>query len=105
MRRAAKPTLIIRGIRTLSDYELELQMAHLNSRMRPETETVFLPAKAEYSFISSRMVKEIITLGGDAANSCPKLFCAPPQIPTPKGKLEDSLMSSNRRTRRTYLLH
>jgi pantetheine-phosphate adenylyltransferase len=67
-----KANLIIRGIRTLADYELELQMTHLNSRMRPETETVFLPAKAEYSFISSRMVKEIITLGGDAAKFVPE---------------------------------
>jgi pantetheine-phosphate adenylyltransferase len=64
--------LIIRGIRNIADYEIELQMAHLNSRMRPETETVFLPASAECSFLSSRMVKEIITLGGDAANFVPE---------------------------------
>jgi pantetheine-phosphate adenylyltransferase len=63
--------LIIRGIRNVADYEIELQMAHLNSRMRPQTETVFLPASVEYSFLSSRMVKEIITLGGDAANFVP----------------------------------
>ena len=64
--------LIIRGIRNIADYEIELQMAHLNSRMRPETETVFLPASAECSFLSSRMVKEIITLGGDASGFVPE---------------------------------
>ena len=58
-------TAIVRGIRAVSDYESELQMAHLNRRMRPATETIFLPASAENSFISSRMIKEIIELQGD----------------------------------------
>jgi pantetheine-phosphate adenylyltransferase len=62
---------IIRGIRAVSDYETELHMALLNRSMRPETETVFLMASAEYSFLSSRMVKEIITLGGDASKFVP----------------------------------
>jgi pantetheine-phosphate adenylyltransferase len=47
-------------------------MALLNRRMRPETETVFLTASAEHSFLSSRMVKEIITLGGDASGFVPE---------------------------------
>jgi pantetheine-phosphate adenylyltransferase len=63
---------ILRGIRDASDYETELRMALLNRRMRPETETVFLMASAEYSFLSSRMVKEIITLGGDASAFVPE---------------------------------
>jgi pantetheine-phosphate adenylyltransferase len=63
---------ILRGIRAVSDYETELQMALLNRRMRPEIETVFLMASAEYSFLSSRMVKEIITLGGDASCFVPE---------------------------------
>lgn len=62
---------ILRGIRAISDYETELQMALLNRRMRPETETIFLMAGEEYSFISSRMIKEIITLGGDASKFVP----------------------------------
>ncbi len=45
---------ILRGIRAISDYETELQMALINRRMRPETETIFLMAREEYSFISSR---------------------------------------------------
>ncbi len=65
-------TAIVRGIRAVSDYESELQMAHLNRRLRPETETIFLPATAEYSFISSRMIKEIIHLGGDVTQFVPQ---------------------------------
>jgi pantetheine-phosphate adenylyltransferase len=62
---------ILRGIRAISDYENELPMAHLNRRMRPGTETIFLTASAEFSFLSSRMVKEIITLGGDVSKFVP----------------------------------
>jgi pantetheine-phosphate adenylyltransferase len=62
---------ILRGIRNVADYETEAQMALLNRRMRAETETIFLTASAEYSFLSSRMVKEIITLGGDASGFVP----------------------------------
>ena len=62
---------ILRGIRAISDYESELQMALLNRRMRPETETIFLMAGEEFSFISSRMIKEIITLGGDVSRFVP----------------------------------
>ena len=63
---------ILRGIRAISDYESELQMALMNRRLRPETETIFLMAGEEYSFISSRMVKEIITLGGDVSSFVPE---------------------------------
>jgi pantetheine-phosphate adenylyltransferase len=62
---------IVRGIRAISDYETELQMALMNRRMRPETETIFLMAAEEYSFISSRMVKEIIMLDGDVSPFVP----------------------------------
>jgi pantetheine-phosphate adenylyltransferase len=64
--------VILRGIRSAADYEAELPMAELNGRMRPGTETVLLPARAEHSFISSRMVKEIITLGGDVRPFVPE---------------------------------
>ncbi len=63
---------ILRGIRAISDYETELQMALLNRRMRPETETIFLMAAEEYSFISSRMIKEIVMLGGDVSGFVPE---------------------------------
>ncbi len=64
--------LVLRGIRTVSDFETEMQMALFNKRLRPEMETFFMAASAEYSFLSSRMVKEIITLGGDAAAFVPE---------------------------------
>ncbi|HSU58103.1 MAG TPA: pantetheine-phosphate adenylyltransferase [Bryobacteraceae bacterium] len=67
---------ILRGIRAVSDYEAELQMALLNRRMRPETETVFLMAAEEYSFISSRIIKEIVTLGGDVSQFVPASVAA-----------------------------
>lgn len=63
---------IVRGIRVISDYEAELQMALMNRRMRPDTETIFLMAREEYSFISSHMVKEIIMLGGDVSTFVPE---------------------------------
>lgn len=63
--------VILRGIRSTSDYEIELQMALLNRRMRPESETIFLMSNAENSFISSRMIKDIITLGGDVSPFVP----------------------------------
>ena len=67
---------ILRGIRAISDYETELQMALMNRRMRPETETIFLMAREEYSFISSRMVREIITLQGDVSSFVPPAVVA-----------------------------
>jgi pantetheine-phosphate adenylyltransferase len=63
--------VIVRGIRAISDYEIELQMALLNRRMLPDLETVFLMASEENSFISSRMVKEIYQLGGDVSKLVP----------------------------------
>lgn len=66
-----KATLIIRGIRAISDYEHELQMALMNRRLRPELETMFLMAGEAYSFISSRLVKEVIRLGGNISGLVP----------------------------------
>jgi len=63
--------VILRGIRAISDYEYELQMALMNRRLCPAIETVFLMAKEEYSFISSRLVKQVIGLGGNIAGLVP----------------------------------
>lgn len=57
--------LIIRGLRAISDFEYEFQMACMNSRLNDAIETVFLPASEKNQFISSRLVKEICSLGGD----------------------------------------
>jgi pantetheine-phosphate adenylyltransferase len=56
---------IIRGIRAVSDYEYELQMALMNRRLEPRVETVFLMSAEAYSYVSSRLVKEVASLGGD----------------------------------------
>ena len=57
--------VIIRGLRAVSDFEYEFQMAGMNARLNPNIETVFLMASDRYQFISSRFVKEIGALGGD----------------------------------------
>lgn len=62
---------IIRGIRAISDYEYELQMALMNRRLNPEVETVFLMAGEAYSFISSKLVKQVIRLGGSISGLVP----------------------------------
>ena len=65
--------VILRGIRAISDYEYELQMALMNRRLCPEVETVFLMANEAFSFISSRLVKEVFSLGGNIAGLAPPL--------------------------------
>ncbi len=64
-------TVILRGIRAVSDYEYELQMALMNRRLGPEIETVFLMSGEAYSFISSRLVKEVFGLGGNISDLVP----------------------------------
>ena len=64
-------SVILRGIRAVSDYEYELQMALMNRRLKPEIETVFLMAGEAHSFISSRLVKEVIRLGGNISGLVP----------------------------------
>lgn len=63
--------VLLRGIRAISDYEYELQTASMNRRLRPELETVFLLANEAYSFISSRLVKEVFGLGGNISGLVP----------------------------------
>lgn len=64
-------TAVLRGIRAISDYEHEFQMALMNRRLAPEIETVFLQPAGRYSFVSSRMVKEVFSFGGDVAGLLP----------------------------------
>src|SRR5262249_34850849 len=65
--------LILRGIRAISDYEYELQMALMNRRLQPGIETTFLMAGEAYSFISSRLVKEVASLGGNISGLVPPM--------------------------------
>jgi pantetheine-phosphate adenylyltransferase len=62
---------VLRGIRAISDYEYEFQMALMNRRLAPEIETVFLQPAGRYSFISSRMLKEVFSFGGDVTGLVP----------------------------------
>jgi pantetheine-phosphate adenylyltransferase len=62
---------VLRGIRAISDYEYEFQMALMNRRLAPEIETVFLQPAGRYSFVSSRMLKEVFSLGGDVTGLVP----------------------------------
>jgi pantetheine-phosphate adenylyltransferase len=64
-------SVIIRGLRAVSDFEYEFQMAGMNARLNPDVETVFLMASERHHFIASRLVKEIAQLGGDITSFVP----------------------------------
>jgi pantetheine-phosphate adenylyltransferase len=67
-----KAKALLRGIRAISDYEYELQMALMNRKLYPELETVFMMPAVSYSYVSSRLVKEIARLGGSVTGLVPK---------------------------------
>ena len=64
-------TIIIRGMRAVSDFEYEFQMALMNRRLYPDVETVFLTPKEEFLYLSSRLVREVVALGGDVTGLVP----------------------------------
>jgi pantetheine-phosphate adenylyltransferase len=66
-------SVIIRGIRAVSDYEYELQMAMMNRKLEPEIETVFMLPGEPYSYLSSRLVREIARLGGPLKDLVPPI--------------------------------
>ena len=68
-----KAQVIVRGIRAVSDYEYELQMALMNRRLEPSIETVFMMPAETYSYVSSRLVKEVFLLGGELDGLVPAL--------------------------------
>jgi len=70
---AQKAHAIVRGIRAISDYEYELQMALMNRRLQPSIETVFMMPAETYSYVSSRLVKEVFQLGGELKGLVPSL--------------------------------
>ncbi len=76
---------ILRGIRAISDYEYEFQMALMNRRLAPEIETVFLQPAGRYSFVSSRMLKEVFSFGGDVSGLVP-----PNVLKRMRGRIEQS---------------
>ncbi|MDQ6622883.1 MAG: pantetheine-phosphate adenylyltransferase [Verrucomicrobiota bacterium] len=71
---AQEASAVIRGLRAISDFEFEFQMALMNRKLNAKVETIFLMPKEEYTYLSSRIVKEIARLGGDIA------MFVPPQV-------------------------
>lgn len=65
--------VILRGIRAISDYEYELQMALMNRKLHPELETVFMMPAEQYSYLSSRLVREVAQLGGSVKALVPEI--------------------------------
>ena len=68
---AQKATAVIRGLRAVSDFEFEFQMALMNRKLEASVETIFLMPKEEFTYLSSRLVKEIARLGGDVSSFVP----------------------------------
>ena len=66
--------VIVRGLRAVSDFEYELQMAMMNRELAPDLETVFLMPQNVYSYLSSRLVKEVASLGGDISKFVPPII-------------------------------
>jgi pantetheine-phosphate adenylyltransferase len=62
---------VVRGLRAVSDFEFEFQMALMNRKLQAAVETIFLMPKAEYTYLSSRIIKEIARLGGDVSSFVP----------------------------------
>jgi pantetheine-phosphate adenylyltransferase len=65
--------VIVRGLRAVSDFEFEFQMALMNRRLRPKIETVFMMPAEQYTYISSRLIKEVFSLGGRVEGLVPDL--------------------------------
>jgi pantetheine-phosphate adenylyltransferase len=68
-----KADVIVRGLRALSDFETEFQMALMNRRLSPQIETVFMMPAEQYTYISSRLIKEVFSLGGQVHGLVPEI--------------------------------
>src|SRR5208337_2520872 len=71
--RQKQAQVLLRGIRAFTDYEYELQMALMNRKLEPELETVFLMPALSYTYVSSRLVREVFQLGGSVTGLVPAL--------------------------------
>lgn len=83
--RARGARFVARGLRAVSDFEYELQMAQMNRSLWPDVETIFLAPEVDYSFLSSSLVREVASLGGDVAR-----FVSPKVLARLQGKLAAS---------------
>jgi pantetheine-phosphate adenylyltransferase len=73
--RAKGARVIVRGLRAATDFEYELQIAHANADLCPEIDTIFLPTRTNYGFISASLVREIASHGGDVSRYAPAVVC------------------------------
>lgn len=83
--RRKRASVIVRGLRAVSDFEYEMQMALMNRRLSPDVETVFMMPAEAYTYLSSRLVKEIVALGGSISGLVPAAVEARLQQKTPRG--------------------
>jgi pantetheine-phosphate adenylyltransferase len=90
-----KASAVLRGIRAISDYEYELQMALMNRKLQPDLETVFMMPAEQYSYLSSRLVREIAQLGGSVKDLVPDLV-----VQRLKEKLDPAIKLANARNLR-----
>lgn len=67
--------VIVRGLRAATDFEYELQIAHANADMSPAIDTVFLPTRTKYTFISASLIREIASHGGNVSHYAPAVVC------------------------------
>ena len=74
--RDCRTTVILRGLRALTDFEFELQIAHTNKSLAPDLETLFLATAVHHSFLSSSVVKEVARFGGDVSHLVPPVVAA-----------------------------
>ncbi|MCC6131066.1 MAG: pantetheine-phosphate adenylyltransferase [Acidobacteria bacterium] len=84
--RKEKTNIVVRGLRVVSDFEFEFQMALMNRRLDREVETVFLTPREDLSYLSSRLVKEVHRLGGDVSGLVPSLVHRALEQKLPNGK-------------------
>ncbi len=68
--------IVVRGLRAVTDFDYELQIAQTNHKVNPKVDTIFLTTNLEYSYLSSTIVKEFAAYGGDISNFVPKQFVA-----------------------------
>jgi pantetheine-phosphate adenylyltransferase len=71
--RRKQASVIVKGLRAVSDFEYEMQMALMNRRLNPEVETVFMMPTEPYTYVSSRLVKEVVALGGSVKGIVPEI--------------------------------
>ena len=100
--RQQEANAVLRGIRAISDYEHEFQMALMNRRLAPEVETVFLQPAGRYSFVSSRMVKEVFSFGGDVSGLVPPTSSSAYAPASPRTELDFRISNPTAKLRTSH---